>query len=104
MITLTIGITISIIVICIAYIMYRRKYNKLIPKSYKKPTFNNNNNNSDYDNIRNAYKFRKVPSDIDDVIIGTGIGGLYLGALLSRLGRKVLCLEQHYIAGGYALF
>ena len=101
MITLTIGITISIIVICIAYIMYRRKYNKLIPKTYKSPTFNNNNNNnSDYDNIRNAYKFRKVPSDIDDVIIGTGIGGLYLGALLSRLGRKVLCLEQHYIAGG----
>ena len=44
--------------------------------------------------------FWKVPSEVDDVIIGTGIAGLYLGALLSRLGRKVLCLEQHYIAGG----
>ena len=82
------------------YVMYQRAHNKLTPKTYKKPRDIREEDVNGYDNIRDAYKFRKVPSDVDDVIIGTGIAGLYLGALLSRLGRKVLCLEQHYIAGG----
>lgn len=84
----------------VAYVMYQRAHNKLTPKTYKKPRDIREEDVNGYDNIRDAYKFRKVPSDVDDVIIGTGIAGLYLGALLSRLGRKVLCLEQHYIAGG----
>src|SRR6478609_129849 len=36
------------------------------------------------------------------VIIGSGLGGLTTGALLSKLGKKVLVLEQHYIPGGCA--
>ncbi len=36
----------------------------------------------------------------DVIIIGSGISGLTAGAILSRLGRKVLILEQHYIPGG----
>jgi len=40
--------------------------------------------------------------DFDVVIIGGGLGGLTAGAALSRFGKKVLLLEQHYIPGGCA--
>ena len=42
----------------------------------------------------------KVPSDLDAIVIGSGIGGLSVAALLSKVGQKVLVLEQHDVAGG----
>ena len=33
--------------------------------------------------------------------MGSGIGGLTCGALLSKRGYRVLVLEQHYQVGGY---
>jgi len=36
------------------------------------------------------------------IIIGSGLGGLIAAATLSKLGKKVLLLEQHYIPGGCA--
>eukprot|EP01083_Nonionella_stella_P004627 13438_1 len=50
--------------------------------------------------IRNGFSKKKLPSDIDIIIIGSGISGLSCGALLSMTGKRVLILEQHYIAGG----
>ena len=38
----------------------------------------------------------------DAIIIGAGLGGLMAGAQLSKKGKKVLILEQHYLAGGAA--
>ena len=38
----------------------------------------------------------------NSIIIGSGFGGLTAGALLALWGKKVLVLEQHYIAGGCA--
>ncbi|NNE65302.1 MAG: NAD(P)-binding protein [Pyrinomonadaceae bacterium] len=38
----------------------------------------------------------------DAIIIGGGLGGLMAGATLSKFGKKVLLLEQHYIPGGCA--
>jgi phytoene dehydrogenase-like protein len=40
-------------------------------------------------------------NEYDVAIIGSGIGGLSCGALLSKRGLKVLVVEQHYLAGGY---
>lgn len=37
----------------------------------------------------------------DYVVIGSGIGGMAAAALLARLGRRVLILEQHNIPGGF---
>lgn len=37
----------------------------------------------------------------DVIVIGSGIGGLACASLLSKLGRKVCVLEQHYTAGGF---
>lgn len=40
--------------------------------------------------------------DFDDIVIGAGMGGLTVAALLARDGRKVLVLEAHDVPGGYA--
>mmetsp|Transcript_13775 Transcript_13775/g.19132 ORF Transcript_13775/g.19132 Transcript_13775/m.19132 type:complete len:603 (-) Transcript_13775:561-2369(-) len=46
------------------------------------------------------YKRTKIPEGVDVIIIGSGMGGLSCGATLSRMGKKVLVLEQHTVAGG----
>ncbi len=40
--------------------------------------------------------------DFDAIIIGGGLGGLSAGAILSRHGKRVMLIEQHYIPGGCA--
>jgi phytoene dehydrogenase-like protein len=37
----------------------------------------------------------------DYAIIGMGIGGLTIGALLAQAGKKVIIFEQHEVPGGY---
>ncbi|HIH97352.1 MAG TPA: NAD(P)-binding protein [Thermoplasmata archaeon] len=48
----------------------------------------------------NAQKPKKE-NEYDILIVGSGIGGLTCGSLLSKRGYKVLVLEQHYQVGGY---
>lgn len=43
----------------------------------------------------------KGADEYDAIIVGSGIGGLTCGALLSKRGYKVLVLEQHHQVGGY---
>lgn len=43
----------------------------------------------------------KGENEYDVIVVGSGIGGLTCGALLSKRGYKVLVLEQHYQVGGY---
>lgn len=40
--------------------------------------------------------------DYEAIIIGAGLGGLTAGAKLTKSGKKVLLLEQHYVPGGCA--
>lgn len=42
----------------------------------------------------------RLPNEVDFILIGSGISNLVLGGLLSRLGWRILILEQHDIAGG----
>jgi len=42
----------------------------------------------------------KVPSDIDTIVIGSGMSGMTCAALLARTGQRVLVLEQHDRTGG----
>ena len=40
-------------------------------------------------------------SDVDHIIIGSGIGGLTAAIWLAKSGKKVVVLEQHYTPGGF---
>lgn len=50
--------------------------------------------------IKQGFSVDKVPQDLDVIVIGSGIGGLTVGATLAKAGKKVLILEQHDQAGG----
>jgi all-trans-retinol 13,14-reductase len=51
--------------------------------------------------IGKRYRATRVAESYDAIIIGSGIGGMTTAALMSKAGKKVLVLEQHYTAGGY---
>jgi len=57
-----------------------------------KPT----NNQTESNNIDN-----NIDLDVDYIIIGSGIGGLWLAACLAKFNISSVVLEQHYIAGGF---
>jgi all-trans-retinol 13,14-reductase len=52
------------------------------------------------DPSRDRFIHRKIPENIDVIIIGSGIAGLINGCMLAENGNTVLVLEQHYVAGG----
>ncbi len=51
--------------------------------------------------IGRRYRPQRLERNYDAIIIGSGIGGLTTAACLSKVGKKVLVLEQHYTAGGF---
>ena len=71
---------------------------KYKPKGYKKVSSKTVNHTNAIN--RDGFSMKKIPLDIDTIVIGSGIGGLTTAGLLSRVGQTVLVLEQHYIAGG----
>jgi all-trans-retinol 13,14-reductase len=80
-----------------AYMVYQ---NNNINTSHKSNNIISESSESSESSTRDRYSKRKVPKDIDVIVIGSGIGGLSCAAYLSKVGKKVLVLEQHYIAGG----
>lgn len=45
--------------------------------------------------------FKGQTEKFDAIVIGSGMGGLSVAAILARAGKKVLLLERHFIVGGY---
>lgn len=50
--------------------------------------------------LKNGFVAKKVPDNLDAIVIGSGIGSLSCAAILAKAGKKVLVLEQHDQAGG----
>ncbi|XP_016427622.1 putative all-trans-retinol 13,14-reductase, partial [Sinocyclocheilus rhinocerous] len=50
--------------------------------------------------LRKVFDEFEVPRNLDVIVIGSGIGGLTAAAVLAKLGKKVLVLEQDKQAGG----
>ena len=40
-------------------------------------------------------------SDVDHIVIGSGIGGLTTATWLAKAGKKVAVFERHYVPGGF---
>ena len=71
------------------------KNKKHSPKQYikYKPVLNNY---SRIDINRDRYSKRKIPENLDAIIIGSGIGGLSVAAFLSKVGKKVLVEKKSH--------
>ncbi|KAI4877125.1 hypothetical protein NFI96_026476 [Prochilodus magdalenae] len=50
--------------------------------------------------LRQEFDKYDVPQKLDAIVIGSGVGGLTAAAVLAKLGKKVLVLEQNDQAGG----
>ena len=50
--------------------------------------------------VGHRYRYGRLNGPYDALVVGSGMGGLAVAALLSELGRRVAVLEQHYTAGG----
>ncbi|XP_056427175.1 all-trans-retinol 13,14-reductase-like [Hyla sarda] len=50
--------------------------------------------------IKNVFSPEKVPEKLDAIVIGSGIGGQGVAAILARAGKRVLVLEQLGKLGG----
>ena len=89
----------------LGYLYLKLQYNSYIkiPKNFSNKKFITNESEKIKHTTeinRDRFLPRKIPTDIDVIIIGSGIGGLVTAGLLSRAGKRCLVLEQHYIAGG----
>lgn len=90
-------------IICRGAHIFYQKYILHIskPKQYKKQNeIIDTTNYKRVDSTKDRYNISKIPQNIDVIVIGSGIGGLSCGAYLSKVGKRVLVLEQHHIAGG----
>ena len=43
---------------------------------------------------------KKIPENLDAIVIGSGAGALTAANILAKTGQKILVLEQHDQAGG----
>jgi all-trans-retinol 13,14-reductase len=87
----------------ILYHVYLVKTKKSLPKNTSPIIVDYTEQISTYRRVsidRDRFSKKKIPDNIHTIVIGSGIGGLSTAGFLAKSGKKVLVIEQHYIAGG----
>ncbi len=55
--------------------------------------------------LKPRFSKEKIPENADCIIIGGGVSGIVAAAMLAKLGKKVVIVEQHgKLGGGYHTF
>lgn len=99
------GAVVVILLLAIAYVLFKVithvQHHRCLPRMFSKDKFISAEDMPKHVSpINDVFAVRKIPEDIDCIVIGSGIGGLACAGMLSRAGVRCLVLEQHYIAGG----
>ena len=93
------SIVLAFLIVFINVMNIRRRNRGKMPKGHKASTLVSPTAFPE-DLTRDRFLLKKVPEQIDVIVIGSGISGLTSAAILSKIGKKVLVIEQHYVAGG----
>eukprot|EP01084_Bolivina_argentea_P003229 6038_1 len=99
-------ITVTATFVFLLYLDIRKNARAKLPLKYRpnntKKKIRKIPDRSAKDIVKDRYFASKtvLPKNIDFIVIGSGIGSLSCAALLSRVGRRVLVLEQHDVIGG----
>ena len=86
----------------IFYLIYRYFKNKRL-KPIKKALKNNYTTNRKSIITRDRFTEKKIPKDLDAIIIGSGAGSLTTAGLLARFGKKVLVLDPMLATGNSSI-
>jgi hypothetical protein len=78
-----------------------RRYDRVAFRPRSQGALENPWTENDASLLHRRYDPKYVPDTTDYIIIGSGIGGLWLAACLAKFGKTCLVLEQHYTAGGF---
>jgi all-trans-retinol 13,14-reductase len=56
---------------------------------------------NEHERAKRVWDKKGKPGPYDVIVIGSGMGGMTSAAMLAKLGKRVLVLEQHYVPGGF---
>ena len=82
------------------YILHRKTKNKVGFISPSKTIHNDDSFLGDHEIARQGFTSKRVPDNLDIIVIGAGVSGMTVAACMAREGKRVLVLEQHDVAGG----
>ncbi|KAL3053143.1 hypothetical protein OYC64_005636 [Pagothenia borchgrevinki] len=89
-----------LVVVVVFFLITGRRYNVFSEKCLRPPGPLVTDSRQRDDRLKRGFRVDRVPSALDAVVIGSGVGGLTAAAVLSKAGKRVLVLEQHDQAGG----